>query len=84
MKKELKKLSEKWNASGEHNDTSFEGRYFINVADLIGFAKIHGLFSGTSPKDLFRMRCDIEKICDCIFTYDLEDRNTYEIIFNLN
>jgi len=68
-KSELKKIAENWNASGEYDDTEFEGRYFIGDDDLTEFATDNGFEINDD------VVCEIEKTCDCEIISDYDGAN---------
>ncbi len=86
MKEELKTIAENWNASGEFDGTDFEGRYFINDADLDEFAAKYGL--GRNDDDGGFDAEKIENKCACQIISDYEGANPNrqfedsEVIFN--
>ena len=65
LKEELKKIASDWNASGEYDETDFEGQYFIGDAELDEFAEKHRL-GGYDDQGIFvsdyRL---IEEKCKC-------------------
>lgn len=91
LKKELKRIAQIRNASGEYDDTELEGRYFIFDSGLDDFARKHKL---TSASKIYRDEGEIfsvekiERACDCRIIYDYEGSNPdrqfgdQEIIFN--
>lgn len=82
LKKELLRIGENWNASGEYDGTEFEGRYFISDDHLSEFANDNGI---EITDDVIS---EIEELCDCRIVYDYEGSNPNrqfgdsEIIFN--
>jgi hypothetical protein len=86
LQKELKKLAENWNASGEYDSTEFAGRFFIGETDLDDFAAKNGMTEKCHKTCYCRQ--DIERVCNCQIIYDYEGANPNrqfgdsEIIFN--
>lgn len=87
LKTKLKKLAQNWNASGQYDDTEFEGRYFLTDEELDDFAIKHKLCQDNDDEFFFDKE-KIEEACDCALNYDYESANPLrqlgdsEIIFN--
>lgn len=90
LKEELKKLASTWNASGEHDETEFEGRYFIGDAELDEFAEKHslGAYDHDDQEIFISDYRLIEEKCECRLNCDYDEnhgnRQFYEseVIFN--
>lgn len=86
IRQELEELASNWNASGEHDDTEFAGRCFVNDFDLDEFAMRHDLTQADYDSNYDKQR--IEAVCDCRIIDDYEGKNPYalfgdvEIVFN--
>lgn len=84
LKQELLKIAQNWNASGEYDQTEFEGRYFISDDDLDEFAAEHNLTNEDGNFDEHL----IQRNCNCQIIYDYKSSNLnrqfgdQEIIFN--
>ena len=84
---ELKKLASEWNASGEHDGTEFEGRFFIGDDELDEFAVKHNL-TREEDGELFFDEKKIMSVCDCRFDCDYDGNHggrnfsESEVIFN--
>jgi len=70
LKNELERIGKLWNASGEHDETEFAERLFIDDDYLSEFAIDNGIEINDD------VISEIEKRCDCQII------NDYEIIFN--
>ena len=86
LKQKLLELGKSWNASGEYDDTEFEGRYFIGDDDLEEFSLKHKIHVPSDDEDVALEK--IEQACACKLVYDYEGANPsrqtgdQEIIFN--
>lgn len=84
LKEELLSLAQSWNASGEHDGTTLEERYFMSDAALDDFARNHELIDQQGNFSVKK----IESACDCRVVYDYVGANPnrqfgdQEIIFN--